>query len=208
MAWLSDVELTALFKGMQRVKDKHRLRCAFDDCACDVFKFASTFQQLPTCMTILLPDFGGVFPSNELPKHCTEPVSYIFNSDPSNKPGEHWMAYYQQNNQCDFFDSYGQPLETYPSIYSWLKDSPFKVNRLTRRIQGPSAVCGAYCFYFLKERPWHTSMETLLFENPTFPFQSIGTFDNMNDEQLKTYLGLNDAYVFAYLYQHVQDMIK
>ena len=208
MAWLSDVELDTLFKGMQRVQNKHQLRCALHDCDCDALKFASLFQRIvPACMS-MLPDFGGVFPSNQLPAHRMEPVCYIFNSDPSYKSGEHWLAYYQKDGDCDFFDSYGLPIENYPPIFSWLTRAPFNVNRLTRRIQGPSALCGAYCYYFLKERPWHASMETLLFENPTFPFQSIGTHDKMNDEQLKTYLGLNDAYVFTYLYDHVKEMIK
>ena len=208
MAWLSDSELHMLFNGMQHVKNKHVLRCAFNDCGRDSMKFASSFDCLiPTCMSVLLPTFGGVFPSDQLPQHQTQPVTYIFNSDPSHQPGEHWMAYSQEDGCCDFYDSYGMPPDRYPAIHSWLTQAPFKVNHMTRRIQGPSAVCGAYCFYFLKERPWHSSMEYLIFQNPTFPFQSIAWNDQMSDLQLKTYLGLNDAYVFAYLYEYVQQIL-
>ena len=103
---------------MQRVKHKHM--CALKDG--DASSFATAFQQMiPTCMSVLLPDFGGVYPSNQLPPHQTEPICYIFNSDPAHQPGEHWMAYFQRDKTCDFFDSYGLPLEHYPPIYSWLK---------------------------------------------------------------------------------------
>ena len=40
----------------------------------------------------------------------TSPSAYVINSDPSNKPGEHWVAvYFDKNGKGEYFDSYGLP---------------------------------------------------------------------------------------------------
>ena len=38
--------------------------------------------------------FVGVFPRNRLPAINTYPASLILNTDPSGRPGEHWVAIY------------------------------------------------------------------------------------------------------------------
>src|SRR5438128_1093615 len=70
-----------------------------------------------------LVNFLGVFALDEQPStdDLSElkkyPVAYIINSDPSNKPGQHWLAVYKesQDGALEFFDSYGQ----HPSNYSF-----------------------------------------------------------------------------------------
>jgi len=40
--------------------------------------------------------------------HVTYPSAYVINSDPSSKPGEHWIAvYFDKNIKAEYFDSYG-----------------------------------------------------------------------------------------------------
>ena len=38
----------------------------------------------------------------------TFPSAYVINSDPSSKPGEHWVAvYFDKRGRGEYFDSYG-----------------------------------------------------------------------------------------------------
>ena len=153
--------------------------------------------------------FGGVFPSDRLPHHQPENVCYIFNSDPSTKPGKHWIAYYQVNGQADFFDSFGRDASDYPSIHQWLLQGPFQpVRQMTGRLQGPSLLCGPYCLFFLAERSRYATMKSVFSEN-CFPFRMLprGEDDTLTHAQLKRYFGLNDAYVFAYLADKVNRFV-
>ena len=59
--------------------------------------------------------FLGVFASDQLPsKISTYPSGLIVNTDPIDKPGQHWVAMYFPNEGEEFFDSYGFP----PSFYT------------------------------------------------------------------------------------------
>ena len=62
------------------------------------------------------------------------PSAYVINSDPSNEPGEHWIAvYFDKNGQGEYFDSYGLApafvgLESYMDTYSlsgWIYNRPY-----------------------------------------------------------------------------------
>ena len=54
----------------------------------------------------------------------TFPSAYVINSDPSSKPGEHWVAvYFDKRGRGEYFDSYGLPptlvgLDSYMDAYS------------------------------------------------------------------------------------------
>ena len=79
------------------------------------------------------------------------PSAYVINSDPSNEPGEHWIAvYFDKHGQGEYFDSYGLApafvdLESYMDTYSlpgWI------YNRKTFQALF-SNVCGHYCVYYI-----------------------------------------------------------
>ena len=58
------------------------------------------------------PIFQGVFSSDHLPqlpvKH--RPAAFVVNTDPSRRPGEHWIALYlPTRGPVEYFDSYGKP---------------------------------------------------------------------------------------------------
>ena len=55
--------------------------------------------------------FEGVFAEDLLPRSMNiYPCGYIVNTDPSSKPGKHWVAFYfTRPEQGEFFDSYGHP---------------------------------------------------------------------------------------------------
>ena len=52
--------------------------------------------------------FDGVFASDRLP---TKPRLFVCNTDPSDMPGEHWIAIYVDDNghYGEYFDSLGRP---------------------------------------------------------------------------------------------------
>lgn len=92
--------------------------------------------------------FLGVFPRDKLPKITKFPACFIFNTDPHNKKGEHWLALWVNKNKCAyFFDSSGNnpaifSLENYLSQFiCW------EYNK--QKIQSESSNCGLYCVLFL-----------------------------------------------------------
>ena len=58
-----------------------------------------------------LCNFLGVFSGDLIPNMTfvnRYPAAYVVNSDTSESPGEHWLAfYYYDKDICEFFDSYG-----------------------------------------------------------------------------------------------------
>lgn len=76
----------------------------------------------------------------------------IVNTDPSNKPGKHWLALYvDQNRNAEFFDSYGFGLEHYSFVKDFLIRNEVSLSKCnTRQLQGSlSSTCGQFCLYFL-----------------------------------------------------------
>ena len=191
MIWLSDKTLNSLMTAQSLHKDL----CCYSK----------------SCIAHLLQDhyhFGGVYPADEIPPHQKHPVCYIINSDPKKKPGEHWLAYYQDDTGCEFFDSYGKDPRCYPHIYTWLQKAPFPVINLKVRIQGPQAYCGAYVYLYLNERPFYKSMHHLFFESPAHHFNYASRNDTYTPQMMKDYLGRNDTYVFQYLFRNVKQILK
>ncbi|GBN88411.1 hypothetical protein AVEN_170569-1 [Araneus ventricosus] len=58
------------------------------------------------------PLFRGVFSSDTIPM-LKEKSAIVVNADKSSEPGSHWLAFYQEADDIDFFDSYGNPPEFY-----------------------------------------------------------------------------------------------
>ena len=54
--------------------------------------------------------FGGVFARNKVPTIPKRKyISYVVNTDPSHKPGEHWVAFFFTPSEVYYFDPYGIP---------------------------------------------------------------------------------------------------
>src|SRR5882757_2759354 len=101
--------------------------------------------------------FKGVFPADYLAAAATPfllPACFVVNTDPSTKPGAHWVAYYfDKKGGVDYFDSYGLPPTT-PDLLTFF--SSHNSGGAWRRfyngvkLQGnTSKACGFYCVYFL-----------------------------------------------------------
>lgn len=96
--------------------------------------------------------FKGVYASNKLPKQKIKikPACYIINTDPSTKPGTHWVAIYlPKNGKAEYFDSFGYEPKV-KSIQKFLKRNSVNFIYNPNQLQSPlSFVCGNYCCEYL-----------------------------------------------------------
>ena len=81
-------------------------------------------------------------------------LGFIFNLDPHNKGGSHWIAAFTDipAHKSYYFDSYGY--ETPPQIARFLRSLTLQDPRMTldycaRRFQFSDSECGMYCMYFI-----------------------------------------------------------
>lgn len=94
---------------------------------------------------LLRSSFEDVLSIDEVRHPSKIPASFIYNTDPSHKPGTHWVAVYcTQNGQHWYFDSFAQPpLSEFSKVYRDIRHWLVPVQSLF------SNVCGQYCIYFL-----------------------------------------------------------
>jgi hypothetical protein len=100
------------------------------------------FADFPACK------FLGVFAANEVPTCLpTFPCCFIVNTDPNNKPGEHWIACYCESAYLlEFFDSYGLS----PVLYQSIRLPTMNVWYNPRCFQSMSSnACGYYSIYYV-----------------------------------------------------------
>ena len=92
----------------------------------------------------------------DMTKVTRYPACFVVNSDTSQLPGEHWIAfYYTDIDNSEFFDSYGLS----PLVYGFDVDSLYSSRCLQ---SSTSTVCGQYCIYFLYHRSLKHSFHTIL----------------------------------------------
>jgi hypothetical protein len=72
---------------------------------------------------------------------------FVVNTDPSSKPGTHWIVVYARHGALHFFDPYGLPSTMFPTINRIIgADDPISVDA---PLQGYGTdVCGDYCVLF------------------------------------------------------------
>ena len=94
--------------------------------------------------------FLGVFSRDYLPKKLKYPCCFIVNTHPSNKPGEHWLAFfYSKSGYCYFFDSYGLS-PNYYGLQSYIEKTSKGYSFNSKRLQSfTSNTCGFYAFIFI-----------------------------------------------------------
>ena len=93
--------------------------------------------------------FVGVFAADHLPNK-EYPGGYIINTDTSDKPGQHWVAFYTEvPGRLEGFDSFGRN----PSYYSelikkWVGDDFLTISNAQHQ-SNDSTVCGQYRIFFI-----------------------------------------------------------
>jgi hypothetical protein len=93
--------------------------------------------------------FQGVYSLDTLP---TRPRLLICNTDPSTKPGQHWIAIYvDENGYGEYFDSFGRAPNEHFKHYLNANCRSWTFNK--RQLQSIiSAFCGFYCCVYVKLR--------------------------------------------------------
>lgn len=108
--------------------------------------------------------FRGVFPADELTSQnvIDYPCGYIANTDPSHKPGTHWVCFFfDKNKKGEFFCSYGKPPKDY-KFETWLANNSKTWTFNETRLQGAlSSVCGQFCIFYLLHRFRDTTIDGL-----------------------------------------------
>ena len=105
----------------------------------------TNFELMDAVEKLKIPRFRGVFMRNNLPPKPRKRECGIFNLDDTSSRGTHWVAWYKNNKDTFYFDSFGvQP----PNELIEYLHSPIFYN--TERIQPNGQVfCGHLCLYVL-----------------------------------------------------------
>ena len=97
--------------------------------------------------------FVGVFPCDRLPE-LIPGQALIANTDPHDKPGQHWVAFYRsKTGSLEYFDSFGLPplVDDLRKYINRGAHSKFSYSRI--QVQDASAeTCGNHCIAFVKHR--------------------------------------------------------
>ena len=89
--------------------------------------------------------------------------AYIINSDPSYRPGEHWIAvYFDKQGRGEFFDSYGlhPDFNGFTTLMNQNSNEWIYNNKTLRSLF--SVVCGYYCIYYVLLRCRGFCMRTIV----------------------------------------------
>jgi hypothetical protein len=111
-------------------------------------------------------NFQGVFSADTLP---INPHLLVCNTDPSTKPGDHWIAIHVDNNgRGEYFDSFGRAPNEHFSRYMDAHCVRWTFN--TKQLQSVvSAFCGFYVVVYCKFKSSRLDMSkiTSMFTNDT-----------------------------------------
>lgn len=147
------------------------------------------------------PYFIGVYSRDCLPMsliNCRRqqpPLTLIVNTDTSNLGGRHWVAVFiDELYHGEYFDSLSQPIPQHISL--WLSRFSNQWNYVLRPFIDPpiqsinSLTCGAFTYYFVRQRPFVDSSEQVL-----LPFHHHSTYPSLisNDQFVLWYM--NKKYV-------------
>lgn len=120
--------------------------------------------QALTSNNVTEPYFDGVFPADRIKYIKKKPKLIICNTDPSNKPGKHWVLFYFNDRSVDFYDSLGKDPshygEEFVNLIQKFSTAYNKVNYRTQPLN--SNLCGYYCLYFAYGRCKGYSMEYIV----------------------------------------------
>jgi hypothetical protein len=132
------------------------------------------------------------------------PCAYVVNTDPSSKPGTHWVAYYfprDISQPAEFYDTYGQ--EVSAELRHFLK----KYGHLARPMQNTqvvqglvSSACGQHCIYYLALRCRGWTMDEIV---KLFSRTELNWNDSMVTAFVNKHFGLDtEVKDWPFLLQH------
>ena len=96
--------------------------------------------------------FIGTYPSCMLPSTKKKIYSFITNTDDHSSSGTHWNAWFVNNNELTFFDTFGRSYNNtdFPKFYGEIAKKYKKVKYSKIKLQSrDSYTCGYFCVYFI-----------------------------------------------------------
>lgn len=123
-------------------------------------------EQLDYLIRHLAMRVGRVFALGAFPADCMPSIArfgttdscFIMNTDPRDRPGQHWLAFYYsaRDDLLEYFDSFGLPLSSYPVVLHSVKRRKIRIRVVNdTMVQSPySTACGYFCILFLYRRAW------------------------------------------------------
>ena len=111
-----------------------------------------------------------------------KPSAYVINSDPINKPGQHWTAVvFNGQGSAEYFDSYGLP-PNHNQIHEFITKNAQRVYFNQRTLQDITSIkCGLFVLYFIHKKSKGTPLSQLL-----RPFKSHNLL--INDRVVTSYI--------------------
>ena len=108
--------------------------------------------------------FDGIYSSDTLKEIKERPDLIICNTDPSNKPGEHWVLFFFNQNSVDFFYSLGRDIKYYGSVFlDFIVNFVSNYQQCLKRTQPVNSdLCGQYCLYYAYAKCNGFSMEEII----------------------------------------------
>ena len=127
-----------------------------------------------------LRDFDGVFSIDNLPEN---PHLLVCNTDPSDRPGQHWIVIYvDEEGRGDFFDSFGRRPSA--DFERYMNRHCLTWNFNDRQLQSVvSKFCGHYCIYFCINRSRGVDMRKIV--------RSFTTDTGLNDVLVHAFVCMN-----------------
>ena len=112
--------------------------------------------------------FDGIYSSDTLNEIREKPSLIICNTDPSDKPGEHWVLFFFSENSVDFFDSLGRDIKYYGSVFlHFIANFVDNYEQSLQRLQPiDSDLCGQYCLYYAFAKCNGLSMDEIIYSMP------------------------------------------
>ena len=143
---------------------------------------ALTINKILKSDPVVAKSFYGVVPSDHMPRRIAVPCSLVVNTDPSTKPGQHWVAFFiDSNRHGSYFDSFGREPHKEEFKDFLTKNCPtWEYNKC--QIQSPFvSTCGQYCIYFLLYKCRGNSLKQIIKTFEDFEDNDQAVTDFIND---------------------------
>ena len=147
--------------------------------------------------------FKGIFASDHLPSKLfiERPCGLIANTDPSAKPGEHWVFFWLTPDAVYFIDSFGKTPIFYTLLFEEFMEKQiinccsllFNPYQLQSEF---TSVCGEYClliFYYLARNP---------LDDPKTIIKKIFKLNDSGRNLSQSWRLRNDVKVFKFVKKH------
>lgn len=111
--------------------------------------YSSTIDRILQTDNLTKKTYLGCFSYDERPVINSYPSSFVINTQPRSKEGEHWLAmYFDIDENCYFFDSFGNKPSFY-RLHNYILSNSRKWTYNMKQLQGFEPHCGVYCIFFL-----------------------------------------------------------